>query len=114
MNKKMKRKALFMSLSSKVQDEEMVVLDKLSLAEGKTKELLGCLQNLSKATKKELLKGSLIVVPQVEADLVKAVNNVPKVRLIRADSLNILDVLNHKNMILTQEAIGAIENTFKV
>ena len=114
MNKKMKRKALFVSLSSKIHDEEMVVLDKLSLTEGKTKELLKCLQDLSKATKKELLKGSLIVVPQVEADLVKAVNNISKVRLIRADSLNILDVLNYKNMILTQEAIGLIEDTFKV
>jgi large subunit ribosomal protein L4 len=111
-NKKMKRKALLMVLSSKVKDKEMVLLDKLELAEAKTKQMAEIINSLKTKIKKDLDKGTLIVLPKTDQKITRAVRNIPKIKTIRADSLNVLDVLSHRYLLMPQGAIEVIKETY--
>ncbi len=111
-NKKMKRQALLMVLSSKVKDQEMILLDKLEIAEAKTKQMVEVIKNLKAKIKKDLDKGTLIVLPEVEPKITRAVRNIPKIKTIRADSLNVLDVLSSQYLLMPQGAIEVIKKTY--
>ncbi len=111
-NKKMKQKALFMALSSKVRDNEMILLDKLEIAEIKTKAMTDILNNLKNNLKKDLTKSVLIVLPKTDLNIIRANNNIPKTKTIRADSLNVLDVLNYKYFLILQDSIDVIKKTY--
>jgi large subunit ribosomal protein L4 len=113
-NKKMKRQALSMALSSKVKDGEMILLDKLELAEAKTKKLMEIIKNLSSVIKKDLTKGSLIIMPATDEKIIRASRNIPKIKTLRADSLNVKDVLSYKYLLMPQEAIKIIQKTYQI
>ncbi len=108
----MKRQALLMVLSSKVKDQEMILLDKLEIAEAKTKQMVEVIKNLKAKIKKDLDKGTLIVLPEVEPKITRAVRNIPKIKTIRADSLNVLDVLSSQYLLMPQGAIEVIKKTY--
>lgn len=105
-NKKMKRQALFMALSSKVKDKEMILLDKIELAEAKTKEMIKVLNNL------KISKTVLVVLDKTNQKIIRAANNIPKIKTIRADSLNVVDVLSYKYLLMLQGAIEIIKQTY--
>jgi len=111
-NKKMKQKALFMTLSSKIKDEEMVLLDKLELKENKTKLMIGILNNLKDKLKKDFKKGVLIVLPKTDLSITRASNNISKTKTIRADSLNVLDILTYKYLLMLEDGIEVIKKTY--
>jgi len=111
-NKKMKQKALFMALSSKVRDKEMVLLDKLEIKEAKTKSMTSILNNLKDKLKKDLTKSVLIVLPKTDLKVIRANNNIAKTKTIRADSLNVLDILNYKYLLMVQDGIDVIKKTY--
>lgn len=111
-NKKMKTKALFMTLSSKVKDNQLILLDKIELAEAKTKQMTEVIKDLKNKVKKDLDKSILIVLPSSNQDIVRASKNIPKVKIIRADSLNVLDVLTYKYLLVLQGSIKVIEKTY--
>lgn len=111
-NKKMKRKALLMVLSSKVRDKEMVLLDKLELAQAKTKQIMEVFNNLEAKIKKDLTKGTLIVLLTSDQKIIRAIKNIPKIKTIRADSLNVSDVLSYRYLLMPQEAIEVIKETY--
>ncbi len=111
-NKKAKRKALLMALSSKACDQEIILLDNLALEQGKTKRLLEVLKILSDKTKKELAQSVLLVMPTSQPELVRAGKNLAKVKVARADSLNPFDVMKHKHLIIAKEAIEVIKRTY--
>ena len=111
-NKKMKQKALFMALSSKVRDDEMILLDKLEIKETKTKVMVGILNNLKNKFKKDLTKSLLIVLPKTDVDVIRVNNNIPKIKIIRADSLNVFDILNYKYFLMLQDSIDVIKKTY--
>jgi len=111
-NKKMKRKALFMVLSSKVKDKEIVLLDKLELTEAKTKKMTEMINTLKEKIKKNLDKGTLIVLPKADQKISRAVNNIPKIKTIRADSLNVVDILSYQYFLMPKQAIKVIEKTY--
>ena len=102
-NKKTKQKALFMALSSKAKDKEIILLDKIELAKEKTKLMVGILNDLNKKLKKDLIKGVLIVLPKTDLIVTRASNNIAKTKTIRADSLNVLDILNYKYFLMLEE-----------
>lgn len=120
-NKKMRRKALFMALSAKLKDEELVLVDKLELKEAKTRQMAAVLSGFDKL-KKGLSSSALIVLPVhrslgeggagANANIVRAAGNLPKVKTVRADSLNILDILSHKYLVLCQKAVPVIEEKY--
>ena len=113
-NKKMKRKALFMALSAKVKDQELVLLDKFSLDEAKTKQLATALSTLGTAIKKDLNKSALIVLSSSDEKVVRAAANLQKIKATRADSLNLVDVLSFKHLIMAQEAIKVIQKHYQI
>lgn len=104
--KKVKRLAMKSALSSKVKESEMIVLDELTLETFKTKDMINILSNV-KAGKK-----SLIVLPQVDEKIIKSASNIPGVTTTIVGALNVYDILNHNNFIVTKEAVEKIEEVY--
>ena len=118
-NKKTKRKALFMVLSSKVQDKELMLLNDLKFSVPKTKEALGVINGLSsmmtgyKNTKKKR-DSVLFVMPEKDKMILQAMNNLPFIETTDAKSLNVKDLLEKKYLILFKDAVPVIVNTYKL
>jgi len=117
-NKKTKRKALFMALSSKVTDKELMLLDSLKLNAPKTKEALSVINGLSgKMTGYKNMKKKrdsiLFVMPEKDKMILQAVNNLPFIETTDAKSLNVRDLLEKKYLILLKDAVPVIEKTYK-
>ena len=105
--KKMRRKALFMVLSGKVKDKELIILEDLKIEKPKTKLMVEILNKLF------LKKGSgLLILPKKDDILLKATRNIPKTGIIRAADLNVLDALSYKYLVMPKESIKVIKNTF--
>lgn len=116
-NKKAKMIALFMALSSKARDNQLAVLDSLSLDEAKTKKMKMILDKISTnlpGYKKDKKKQDsiLLVQPSSNRELVRSARNLAFIKIIRADNLNTIDVLDKKFLILLKEAVPVIERTY--
>ena len=103
MNKKERRLALKSALSYKVIDSELMVLDNLNLESSKTKEMLSVMKNL------KLDKSVLFVTNELTDELVLASRNIQGVKVILPNEVNVLDVATYQNMVVTEEAVKAIE-----
>lgn len=105
--KKMRKKALFMVLSAKAKENLLLVLDTLKIEKPKTKLMVEILNKLF------LKKGSgLVVLPQMDKNIIKSTKNIPKVNVIQAKDLNVLDLLSYKYVMIPKEAIKTIKDTF--
>ena len=89
LNKKVKRLAMKSALSAKAVDNDLIVVDSIALAEYKTKEVIKMLGALG-ADKK-----ALIVLPEMDAKVIKSAANIPGVRTTQVNELNVYDILNH-------------------
>jgi len=105
--KKMRRKALFMVLSQKAKDKQLVVLEKIELEKGKTKEMVSSLSKLPCNN-----QATLIALPNYDKKIFLAARNIKKVSIEDARNLNVLEVLSYKYLLLTKESIKTIESTF--
>lgn len=101
--KKVRRLALKSALSSKVQNGNIIVLDQLAMAEPKTKEFAGVLDNL------KVSKKALVVTAEVDTAVVRSARNIPGVTPTHASSLNVYDVLAHEKLIITRDAVSKVE-----
>jgi len=108
-NKKIRRKALLMVLSSKVQDKELVVLDELKISEPKTKLIAGAMKKIFKENKKPSI---LLAIPKKDENITVAARNIVDLKIVLADSLNVLDLLSSKYLLLDKESIGVIEKVY--
>ncbi len=106
MPKKLKRFALKSALSAKVVGNELILLDSLSMEVPKTKEMVSILKNL-KADKK-----SLIVIAAKDENIEKSARNIPGVKAIHVNTLNVYDILNHDNLIMTKDAARRVEEVY--
>lgn len=104
--KKVKRLALKSALSSKVQDQEIIVVDSLALEQAKTKEMVKVLNNL-KANKK-----TLIVIPERDEAVVRAAANIPGVKTAYVNTINVYDILNCDSFLITREAVNKVEEVY--
>jgi len=111
-NKKMKRQALLMVLSGKLNDDEIIFLDELKLQQPKTKEAFQIIAKLNKALKKELNKGTLIVLPKKDENIFRAVKNLKKISVIGAASLNVIDLLEKRYLLMPRESVEVICQTY--
>lgn len=106
--KKMQRKALMMVLSAKAKNNLLLVLDKISLKELKTK--------LMAEIMRKLLPGNtgtcLIALSRKEENIIRVVNNLSKTETIEARNLNCSDLLSSKHLIILKESIKIIKETF--
>ncbi|RXZ82749.1 50S ribosomal protein L4 [Paenibacillaceae bacterium] len=101
--KKVRRLAIRSALSSKVLDNEIIVLDQLALATPKTKEFAGILSNLKVDRK------ALVVTGSYEDNVALSARNIPGVKFVAADGINVLDVMVHDKLIITKEAVEKVQ-----
>ncbi len=104
--KKIKRLALKSALSSKVLNNEIIVLDTLALEQAKTKEMVKVLSNV-KASKK-----TLIVIPERDEKVVRAAHNIPGVKTAYVNTINVYDILNCDSFIITKDAVNKVEEVY--
>jgi large subunit ribosomal protein L4 len=105
--RKMKRKALFMVLSSKAKESLLMVLDELAIAQPKTKLMVGILNNIF------LKQGSgLVVIPKYDGNIIKSIRNITGVSIMEAKDLNAWDLLQYKYLLMPKDAIKTIKETF--
>ena len=104
--KKLKRLALFSALSSKVAENEMIVLDKLEMDEPKTKDMLKVLEAV-KAQKK-----ALIVTAENNENVIKSANNIPGVQTTTVGQMNVYEIINHGSFIITKDAVAKLEEVY--
>jgi len=108
-NKKMKRKALFMTLTDKVKDKHFIVIDDLKLDKIKTKDLVNILQKLP--TKEA--KSVLVALSAKDNIINRSARNLAKVKVLLADSLNVIDILKYDFLLIDKPGIKKIKETFK-
>ncbi|MBB3870033.1 50S ribosomal protein L4 [Geobacillus sp. NFOSA3] len=101
--KKVRRLAIKSALSSKVLENNIVVLDNLTLEAPKTKEMVKILNNLSVDRK------ALIVTDDVNENVTLSARNIPGVTVVTANGINVLDVLNHDKLVITKAAVEKVE-----
>ena len=103
---KMKHKALFMALSSKIQDDEFILVDDLNLEEIKTKKAQEILNNLG------VDDTCLVALSDSKEKTVKSFRNLPEAQIMEARNLNALDLLKYKYLVLEKDAVKVIKETF--
>lgn len=101
--KKMRRAAIRMALSDKAREGNLIVLQDIILESPKTKEFVAMIQAL--AGKRSVL----LVGDGAEPEMLRAGRNVPEVDMLPADLLNTVDVLNHRTLIMTLDAVRRAE-----
>ena len=105
-SKKVKRLAMKSVLSSKVEEKEIIVLDELKFDAPKTMEMVKVLENV-KAQKK-----ALIVMAEKDENVIRSAANIPGVRTALVSTMNVYEILNHTNFIVTKDAINKIEEVY--
>jgi large subunit ribosomal protein L4 len=105
-NKKVRRIALRSALTLKVQENGMVVIDRFAVESPKTKTFIYFLEKLDYAQK------PLFLTHESNAALTKSVSNIPGAHVLHVDSVNVYDLLNHKRLIATPEAVRKLEEVF--
>ncbi|PPA68603.1 50S ribosomal protein L4 [Jeotgalibacillus proteolyticus] len=101
--KKVRRLAIKSALSSKVVEENILVLEALSFESPKTKEFASVLKNLS------VDKKVLVVTDGLDENVALAGRNIPGVTIVAANGISVLDVLGHDKLIMTKDAVQKVE-----
>ena len=105
MNKKERRAALKSALTSRVQDNKLVVLDELKFDEIKTKAMKNVLTNLK-------VDKALVVMPELDQNVVLSARNIENVATATTRTINVYDVMKYSTVILTKDAVASIEEVY--
>lgn len=106
MNRKAKRAAMKSAFSSKVADNQMIVLDSLKFDGIKTKNMVAVLKAL------KIEEKALIVLPAPDVNVVKSAKNLPDVKTLYVNTLNVYDILKYDKFIVTKEAVQKIGEVY--
>lgn len=106
LNKKVRRLAMKSALSTKLQDNNFIVLDTLQMDDYKTKTMVNMLNSLNINGK------ALIVMPEVNNKIIKSASNIPGIKTTVVNTLNVYDILNYDKFIVVKSAIGKIEEVY--
>ena len=104
-NKKVRRIALKSALTSRVQEDKLIVLENLNLEEIKTKAMVGVLNNFN-------VEKALVVLDGDNQNVVLSARNIPNVKTVRADMLNVYDILKNETFVATKDAVAKIEEVY--
>ena len=104
--KKAKRAALIDALASKVNDNRLVLIEKLEFAEPKTKLISTMLESLG------VQENVLILIKSENKNLTLAARNIPSVKVLRMDNINVYDLLKYRYLITTQDALNSIQEVY--
>ena len=105
-NKKVKRLAMKSALSSKVAENEVVVVDSITTSEFKTKVMVEMLNAIG------VEKKALIVLPEVDKKVIKSASNIPGVKTAQVNELNVYDILNAGKLVIAKDAVSKIEEVY--
>ena len=97
-----RREALLSALSLKNRDGKIIVVDKFEFEEAKTKVMVRALAELK-------VESAVIVISQPDVKIERSARNLPKVKVLRVDGINVYDLLRYDYLILTQEALQRLE-----
>lgn len=106
LNKKVRKLAMKSALSTKVLDQNMIVLDSLKMDEFKTKTIVAMLKALNVEGK------ALLVTAVADQKVVKSAANIPGVKTATVNTLNVYDILNYDKFIIAQDAVAKIEEVY--
>jgi large subunit ribosomal protein L4 len=106
MNRKTKRVALYSALSSKMAANEIIVVDQIKTDSYKTKTMVNMLSAVGAGKK------SLVVLDTVDEIVIKSFANIPGVKTVQANQLNVYDVLNCNTYIMTKAAAAIVEEVY--
>ena len=106
LTKKVKRLALKSALSSKVNDNNIMVVDEINFSEIKTKNIVNVLNNL------KLDSNALIVLGDKNENVVRSAKNIPNVKTAYVNTINVYDILKYNKFIMTKEAAAKIEEVY--
>jgi len=104
--KSLRRLAMKSALSSKVKENEIIVLDTLTMDAPRTKDMIKVLENI-KAGKK-----SLIVLSAKDENVIKSAANIPGVRTALVTTMNVYEIVNYTNFVITKDAVNKIEEVY--
>ena len=104
-NKKEKRAALKSALTSKVQENKLIVLDELKLSEIKTKNMKAVLDALN-------VKKALVVLNENDQNVVLSARNIVDVKTALTNTINVFDILKYNTVVVTKAAVAAIEEVY--
>ena len=105
MNKKERRLALKSALTSRVQENKLIVLEDLTLDEAKTKAMQTVLNNLN-------VSKALVVLNEENKNVVLSTRNIPDVVTAYTNTINVFDILKYNTLILTKSAVASIEEVY--
>lgn len=106
MNRKVKRAALYSALSSKMAANEIIVLDAITAESYKTKVMVDMLKAVGAAKK------TLVVLDEANDTVIKSFANIPGVKTVQANMINVYDILNCDTFLMTSGAAGKIEEVY--
>lgn len=106
LNKKMRQGAFISAISKKFSDGDVIILDKLTLDSGKTRDAVKVLNAIG------VTKSAIVVTRDVVESVKRAINNIPKVELSSAELLSVYDVVKADKCIFTVEAIMAVQDKY--
>lgn len=106
LNKKVRRLAMKSALSTKLKDNNLIVLDNIQMDEFKTKTIVNMLKALNVEGK------ALIVMPEVNEKVIKSASNIAGVKTALVNTLNVYDILNYDKFIVVKNAVAKIEEVY--
>lgn len=105
LTKKVKRLALQSALTSKVNDNKIIVLDDLKLDAIKTKDMVKVLGNIN-------AEKALIVMDGSNTNVMLSARNIPDVKTASVNTINVYDLLKYNTLVVTKEAVAKIEEVY--
>ncbi len=105
LNKKEKRAALKSALTSRVNEQKIVVVDELKLDEIKTKKFVEVMNNLK-------VEKGLVVLADNDKNVVASAKNVPFIKTASTSTINVYDILKYNTLVLTKDAVKNIEEVY--
>ena len=104
-NKKEKRAALKSALTSRVQENKLIVVDELKLDEIKTKKFAEVMKNLN-------VDKALVVINDNDQNIVMSAKNIPTVKVAQTNTINVFDILKYSTVVVTKAAVTTIEEVY--
>ena len=105
MNKKEKALAIKSALTSRVAEEKIYVVDSLSFDEIKTKKMAAVLDSLK-------VEKALVVLDKKDENVILSARNIPTVRTVMSNSINVYDILKYGSVVITKDAVAQIEEVY--
>ena len=106
LNKKEKRAAVRSALTDRVQQNKLIVVDELTMADYKTKEFVQVMDNLKASGK------TLVIMADKDDHVIRSASNVPAVKTTLTSQINVYDLMNAQTVILTKDAIDKLEEVY--